>query len=355
MRIKHKYSEEVGTSYVFDKERCVCQIMNESKEVLTEIDTIIDIQDDYHLSDYDVKLLYNNRENCTEESIYQVKIHNKRIGWIFPLQAIHSIDHKESNNEHFLRYAYVAWQFILNRCADDVDDFDQFDLFANYDDSTNILVLDKENCKQMDFDYEKYVISLYDFGYSEVGQGNLFTPDKETDVAINLKPISSDIGDHTYINLLFKKQIPQEGNPVSRFYIYYQLIEILITKVFDDLFLRFLAELRAGSENLFDQKEDLNEYSNEKNRLSRLCNDYSNINDISLQNELKEKCDDLLEHTNSKKTGKQMSDSLYYVRCLLVHRMYVLDKESEEILENIDNLFLELCIKLLLTFKIPKN
>ena len=224
-------------------------------------------------------------------------------------------------------------------------------MFSNYDESTNLLVLDKENCKQADFDYENYIISLYDFGYSEVGKGNLYTPDKEIDVAINLKPISSDIGDSTYINLLFKKQIPQECNPVSRFYIYYQLIEILITKVFDDLFINFLDKLKGGSENLFDQKEDLNEYSNEKNRLSRLCNEYSNIDDISLLRTFNKK----IILANSKKRGEQMSESLYYVRCLLVHRMYVLDKTSEDILENIDNLFLELCIKLLLTFKRPKG
>lgn len=355
MRITSRCSEEIGTSFSFDKERCVCQILNDSQNVLAELDTIINIVDEYKLSDYDVNLLYNNREDCTEESIYQVKIQKKRIGWIFPIQAIHSIEHKEAENEHFLKYAYVAWQYLLNSCEDEIDDFSQFNLFEKYPESANLVVLDKENCKNVDFDYEKYVISLYDFGYSEIGEGNLYTPVKKPDVAINLKPISSDIGDATYINLLFKKQIPLESNPVTRFYLYYQLIEILITKVFDDLFMDFVSKLSAGSENLFDQKEDLNDYSNEKYRLTRLCNDYSNIDDTSLINELKEKCIVLLEHTNSKKIGDQMPESLYHVRCLLVHRMYVLDKDSEEILRKIDDLFLELCIKLLLTFKIHER
>ena len=355
MRIKSKHSEEIGTSYTFDKERGICQIIDDSKRVLIEIETIIDILDDYSLSDYDVKLLYNDRSDCTEESIYQVKIHNMRVGWIFPVQAIHSIEHKESKNNHFLKYAYVAWQYLLNSCEVDIDDFDTFDFFSSYTESTNILVLDKENCKNAGFDYEKYVISLYDFGYSEVGKGNLYTPGKNIDVALNLKPISSEIRDFTFINLLFKEQIPQVIDPVSRFYLYYQLIEILITKVFDDLFNKFLARLGEDTENLFDQKEDLNDYSNEKYRLSRLCNDYSCIDDISLQNELNEKCIELLKHTKSKKTGNNMPESLYHVRCLLVHRMYVLDKESRDMLKKIDDLFLELNIKLLLSFKIPKE
>ena len=355
MRITSRCSEEIGTSFSFDKERGVCQILNDSQNVLVEIDTIINIIDEYKLSDYDVKLLYNNREDCTEESIYQVKIQQKRIGWIFPIQAIHSIEHKEAGNDHFLKYAYVAWQYLLSSCEDEIDDFDQFDLFEKYPESANLLVLDKGNCRNENFDYENYVISLYDYGYAEAGEGNLYTPDKNPDIAINLKPISSDIGDATYINLLFKRQIPLESNPVTRFYIYYQLIEILITKVFDNLFIDFVSKLRVSSENLFDQKEDLNKYSNEKYRLTRLCNDYSKIEDTALINELKEKCIELLEYTNSKKTGDQMPESLYYVRCLLVHRMYVLDKDSEETLEKIDDLFLELCIKLLLTFRTLKK
>lgn len=351
MRIKFEYFGEIGTTYSFDKERRVCQIQNDAGEVLTEIDTQIEIVDDYVITDYNVKLLFNNRNDCTEESIYQVKTNGCRIGWIFPIQAIHSIEHKEAENVHFLKYAYVAWQYLLDNCETTVDNY--FNLFSCYDETTNILVLDKENCDKVGFEYDKYVISLFDFGYSEVGEGNLFTPPKSLDVAINLKPISADIGCPDYINSLFKNRISMEKNPVSRFYVYYQIIEILITKVFDDLFIDLMKNLENYSGDLFDKRDLLNDYANEKNRLVKLCNEYSNINDIALQNELKDKCIELLEHTKSK-TGDQMPNCLYNVRCLLVHRMYVLDKESENILEIIDNLFLELCIILLLSFKTHK-
>lgn len=83
-----------------------------------------------------------------------------------------------------------------------------------------------------------------------------------------------------------------------------------------------------------------------------MCHEFSKIQDTALISDLKDKCDDLLKLTNSK-VGNCMSDSLYNVRCLMVHRMYLLDHNMEKMLVIIDDLFLELCIKLLLTLKFP--
>ncbi len=50
-------------------------------------------------------------------------------------------------------------------------------------------------------------------------------------------------------------------------------------------------------------------------------------------------------------TGEIMADNLYRVRCLLVHRMYVLDAPARTTLGEVDDLFLEVVIELLLTYK----
>lgn len=351
MNIKEKYSGQVGTKYFFDKENCVCQIFNDENDLLVEVDTHIPIYDEYSLKNYTVKLLFNDRENCSEDSIYQVKVEGNRVGWIFPIQSIHSVEHSYIDNIHFLKYAYVAWIYLLEYCNIEIENFKDFDFFSEFKSYTNILVLDNENCKNVNFDYEKYIVSLFKYGYSESGKGNLYTPTINIDKAINLKRHSKELDDIQYINELFKKQIPQETNPVSRFYIYYQLIEILITKVFNHLFAKFVDGLKSNSENLFDKKEDLNKYANEKERLKRLCGEYTSI-EYPLKDDLYSRCRALLEYTNSK-VGEKMADCLYLVRCLLVHKMYVLNSEAEKMLEDIDDLFLELVIELILSFKIP--
>ncbi len=350
MRIKNIETNDEGVQFQFDKEKRICIILDKSGEMLTCIDTIVEVIDDYSPLDYDVILLNNDRADCTENSIYQVMVNQKRIGWIFPIQAIRSEEHNYSANIHFLKYAYIAWVYLLEKCEVEVDSFDEFDLFSAYSDCCNILVLDKGNCRSENFLYENYMVSLFDYGYSEAGKGNLFTPDKSKNKSINLKKISPEFESNQYINVLFKGPISLEKNPISRFYVYYQLIEIMIEKVFEHLFQKFIKELNQSADNLFDKKEDLSAYTNEKYRLTRLCNDFSCV-ETALKNELHEKCCELLSYTGSAKQGNEASESLYYVRCLLVHRMYVLDPRAELMLETIDNLFLELCINLLMTYK----
>lgn len=46
-----------------------------------------------------------------------------------------------------------------------------------------------------------------------------------------------------------------------------------------------------------------------------------------------------------------MHDNLYLVRCLIVHRMYILDEPAKKILEEIDDLFLDLIIQMINSFR----
>ena len=86
----------------------------------------------------------------------------------------------------------------------------------------------------------------------------------------------------------------------------------------------------------------------------RLFNDYCGV-DSDIKLILKEKCDEFLEHVNSEKIGKEMPDSLYLVRCQIVHRMYVIDDFAREILAEIDDLFLDTVIQLVLSFSVANN
>ena len=353
MKITDKASKEICRKFKYDKENRYFELMNEKYEILAEVSTNIELDDEYSPENFVVKVLHNNRKECTEESIYQVYVGQERIGWIFPVQAIHSNDHSYSNDRFFLKYAYVAWSQILNECEIEVESLESFDILEKYQDDINFLVLDKENCSRIqNFDYNNYIVNLFQNGYSETGLGNIFfSTINNTGKKLKLYRQSSDLDDISYIVELFKKQIPNETSEISRFYTYYQIIELLISKVFDVLFNKFLASINEDSNDLFEQKEKLNEFTNEKYRVRRLCNDYSKI-DSQLRNELNDKCVDLLKYTNDKLDKevilkKGMHDNLYQVRCLIVHRMY----RAKTILKEIDDLFLELIIQLVISFR----
>ena len=73
-----------------------------------------------------------------------------------------------------------------------------------------------------DFEFDKYIIGLFQKGYSLTGKGNLFTDVIETNIRLNIQRQSKELDDIPYLIELFKKQIPRETNDISRFYLYLQ-------------------------------------------------------------------------------------------------------------------------------------
>ena len=342
----------IGEEYLYNKEQKVFVVEDKNKNVLMEIDSVLPLIDDYNPNDFDVKILHNTRPDHTESCIYQVKVGGVRIGWIMPIQSLHSTQHVFSNDEYYLKYAYVAWVYLLMNCDAEVEDLDTFDLFNCYPDDIALLVLDQNNCSTIEgFDYDDYVVSLFEYGYSENGVGNVFFDEIKIDKHINLKHMSKELNNIPYINNLFKTFIPRDDGAVSRFYIYYQIIELLIAKVFDDEFFDFLELLKNDTIDLYTKKDELNYISNERNRINRLFNTYCRV-DSQILKSLGDNCEQLLLYTDSK-VAKSEPEKLYQVRCLLVHRMYLVDDNAEKILGIIDDLFLAVLIQLLHSFKKP--
>lgn len=350
MNIKIKDMKECCKEFRYNKEDGNFELLDARGEVLEIINLELSLDDEYAPENFELRVLHNNRDDCTEESIYQVYVDKQRIGWIFPIQALCSKEHNYAQNNFFLKYAYVAWWNLLNMCDIEIESLDGFDLLSMFTEDTNFLVLDKDNCRKIkDFSYDKYIVSLFFNGYAETGTGNSFAQAVPHDKTMKLQRQSEALDDVPYITELFKKQIPNEVNPISRFYIYYQIIEILISKVFNDLFAKFVDDLQKDTGDLFEKREELTEYANEKYRVKRLCNEYCRI-DTALKNELDYKCKMFLSNID-RRSGNGMHDNLYLVRCLIVHRMYILDESAKKILEEIDDLFLDLIIQMINSFR----
>ena len=438
MQIFDKSENKIYKKFDYDVSGNCFYILDDDGNVVSDIFPIIQLDSEYKPSKFELKILYNERNDCTEESIFQVYAEKIRIGWIFPIQAINSKEHSHASDKYFLKYAYIAWYLLLDYLDINIESMDEFDLFQQYNDGINLLILDKDNCNQLknfefdkyvvigEYDIEKinnreikyknsykigkkikgfdqlqvgdyvvhtihgigqyqgvisltkngvvkdyhqiiyadndkiyvpaskietidkYVIGLYQKGYSVKGKGNLFVDAIDKNIRLNIQRQSNELDDIPYLIELFKRQIPLETNDISRFYLYYQVIEILISKVFDKEFSNFIEELKDTTEKLFDKKEELGHMSNEKWRVRKLCNEYCSL-DTYLKQCLNDKCKDILNYTNCK-IYDNMEDNLYQVRCLMVHRMYILDENAEEILHNLNNIFLEVIIQLVLSY-----
>lgn len=356
MLIKYNKTGEIITSWKYNRDNKVFEIFTNDKEKIAEYFPILALDTEYNPENFKVVILYNKREDCSENSIYQVYVKEQRIGWIFPVQALLSKDHDFVKNRYFLKYAYVATCLLLDQIEDMDKEVWSGDFFLeDFCDSTdNLLIMDKENCRKIrDFDLDQYVVSLYKNGYSFTGQGNLYSEINLADKNIRLKAQSKDLMKIPYIVELFKKQIPKEREEFAMFYTYYQIIEILISVIFEIRFKGILSDLSKDTDSLFDKRDELNAIAVEKNRIRWLFSNYVIIN-TDTKNALNVACIELLDGCG-RKTSENVAENLYQVRCLLVHKLYTLTDSGKIILQKINSLFLDALIDIVLTFDISRG
>ena len=357
MLLKFKDSEDVCNSLQYEKENNVFYLQNSVGKTICEFWPKLQLDSEYNPSQYRYLFLHNEREDYSENSIFQVYVDKQRIGWIFPIQALLSDQHDYAGNIFFLRYAYVAFWLLLNNIKSENEQEISSEIFLEdfYDNSLTILVLDNENISRLEgtFSIENYTISLYQYGYSWSGRGNLDSQIEKPDKRIHLKPIAKELQRTKYIYTMFEKEIPKIQEAFARFHTYYQIVEILISIVFEDKFKTFVDLLKNSKESLFEQRDKLGNMILEKQRVKWLFAEYVSIPQTE-KNILDEQCKKLLQE-NSKKAGVGMAENLYAVRCLLVHSMYTLNEYSHEILEDINKAFLEVIMEMLLTFKTPQK
>lgn len=338
----------------YDQSQNVFSIFDKLKQNRIEYQPVLDLKKEYDHKNFDLILLNNERDDCTENSIFQVYIKEQRIGWLFPVQAILSKEHDYADNVYFLRYAYIAVCKLLDK-IEDVDNKSynsEIRLEDYYSENRIILLLDKENYGKLDnFSLDDYTVSLFKYGYSFKGRGNLISVVDVADKRINLVKQSEYLKKVPYIETMFKNNIPLVEEEFTKFHTYYQIIEILISFVFENKFNNFVSKLQAEIESLFDMKDDLNEMTSEKKRVVWLFDNYVKI-EADDRRILEQKCKELLLE-NNKKVSNNCAENLYSVRCLLVHRLYVLTDKSYEILREINSTFLNVIMDMILSFEMP--
>ncbi len=311
----------------------------------------LEIDNSFNPDDFEIYFLYNSNYRISENSIYKVYADDTRIGWIFPIQSLESGEHDYAGNQFYLKYAYIALYKLLQMISFTDEEYSDFSILDYFPDNIQLLLYDTNNTKSIeDFDISKYTVSLFYNGYSYNGQGNVFTESEELDKNIKIKQLPVPIRNISYINVLFKELIPLHETSYSKFHLLYQIIEILIGVVFNYKIQELIYEIAGSANDLFDKREKLSDITTEKNRVVWLFNDFSRIEaqKLDILNEL---CIDLLEKNVKKINPDKTANNLYNVRCLIVHNLYSLDEDSRNLLEELNNSFLDVIFDILFTFK----
>ena len=327
------------------------------EKIEIEVKYLLEVHNDFEhrINDFSIYAFYNNK--CSENSIFQVydKEQRKRIGWIFPIQALVSNQHDFYDNKYFLRYAYIAMKKLLeandNINIKDIQYKEEcYSLLDFYDDEIVILILDGENTNKIEcFNIDDYMIDLYKYGYCLNNGSNDLDYFEEIKGNLNLNRIKPYLRKENYIIELFKNYLGREKKDLLKFYLMYQIIELIMEKIFNKELLNIIDSLSNDEKSLFDVKEDLSKVANEKDRINKLTNKYSGPG-ITCIEELQESCNRLLE-CQGKKTANSVGNSLYTVRNLLVHNYREVTKENRRLIKDI-NINLEKYIIELLTISL---
>jgi len=355
MRLKYKDSEYVFSDFSYKKDKnffCITPKDNTSIEICHY--PVLPLDDEHDVNNFSYELFYN--EDNFENNIFQVCVDSQRIGWIFPINALLSSEHDYADNIYFLKYAYIA-TYLLIRDINSIDEKtipQDVNLVDYYDKENTIFVIDKENTRQIeDFNIEDYIVSLFKYGYTRNENGNFSPSPIKGNTRLNIRPISKELSGNPNINALFINQFSlAKDNEIIKFHICYQIIELLISKVFEHKFKSLIENLSDNPENLFDLREDLSTIAAEKERIKCLFHEYTSYDSFD-RTELGILCKQFLE-LNQKNYSEAPYSNLYSVRCMLVHKLYLLNDGSYNILGKINEHLLNITIDMLFSFHFPQ-
>ena len=336
MKITFQGKEYIKTSIVCSENYVTVGYTNIDREVLYfQVDFLLEYDNSYNPDDFQISFLA--KKDVLENDIYQVYDRglDRRIGWIFPVVALDSTEHEYAVNEHFIKYANVVKAKIFIDAGDDVftpvpelfgkDNFSFCDFFH---DSTVILIISKVTLGGTEFNIRDWLPSLSISGYCPLTRidpkGLMPLGSKPADNRLYIKKIATELQGHSFINLVYSELIPFEKHPLLFFFYFYQIIEIMLTLVFQVEQSLLFAELRQPVADgdvvkTKDVMEKVGRVNSEKYRFKQLTEIYSTCHIGN--DELKDACNELLMSVN-KDAGNSLSEAIYKVRNFLFHQYH---------------------------------
>jgi hypothetical protein len=263
---------------------------SENPEIEIEVQYLLNVVDTYNADQFKL-FSFVNSSLSKEENIFEVHVDRKsvnRIGWAFPIQALNSTYHTKADNVHFLRYAFVSFQKLLRGeyfKEDHVFELASFNQEVNiteiYNSQLIVLCLSTEKTNLIHgFELSDYLHSLYSFRYFWIDSAAEFFVESEP-IEINddtsrirISEISRVLKGDIFIISLFKTHLKLNNHPIVHFHLLYQIVELLINRVYDCEIEKLLVESKDKTKSPHDLLMASNKLQTEKYRIVQLIDNY---------------------------------------------------------------------------------
>ncbi len=339
-------------------------IESDASDVL--VVTPLATDDAFKNKEFDIYFLVN--ASVKESDIFECwnRVANRRVGWAIPVVALDSDQHDYNKNEHFLKYAWVAIRLALTssrglgvRKKVDVAGRVEISFSELFDPSTVLLVVSRETLNETcEFDPERAAVSLAKFGYVDMQSGDPAGVRLYMSLPIGSKLYyelaSPDVGASSVIASLIQG-VATSHNEVLRFFYLYQVIELLIERVFVEEqadVVRDLISASGDSSRTKDAISRMGEVANEKRRISLLLNQYSCIRDP--MDALRLVCSEFLRIVG-RPSGSKFEEFLYPVRNFVFHQFRQVPPEALEVLADINRELLKVLPPFVCSFRVNRR
>lgn len=273
--------------------------------------------------DFDIVLL-NNPFLHRETDWFEVRFDNtdERGGFLLPIELLES---EEVTDKYLLSYMFISYQILLRQ----ITEIPSSELLSEIYSDAFVLVIHKKT--KHDFRLEEYVFSLAKYGfYNYIGQLKVDYPRiyciESHPRNLLLKKSVVDNLSNGYVKDLVSNRLCNTGDFITRFVLVYQIVELYISEIHQNLLNEKINKYKAGKLTRNDFSEELKDISKESTQIKELVNDYIDEKEsIDYIQEVRS----LFNDVDYKVKHESLDSMLYALRNQLFHNYGIFDCHEE--------------------------
>ncbi|GAA6136486.1 hypothetical protein NBRC116583_02330 [Arenicella sp. 4NH20-0111] len=331
-------------------------------------DCPLDLPDAVDNENYHIRLL--EKSGVIENDTRIVRCRNRKEvvgGWLIPLLALESSEHSKSEDDHFLLVASTALSILFAKPMEYLN----FETLKGSDE--NFLLTDLLNEDVVLFFYDASVLGNLSIDHNLpvnfISMGYVLRSQaRNRDLKLSVPPISESTvyvnfysEDVTSTDLIFEilhNNYAYQENVVLRFFLLYQVLELMSDIVLDHEYRLVSKELSKNSLSLDEIRtniDKINKNSKLGRRINLLFRNYCDV-DSELRLNLDSACNDFRDALIDDDQSKVFPENLYSVRNTVFHGYASLDPGLvEEKLEAIVQALLGITPALLSSFSLERR
>lgn len=291
------------------------------------------------------------------------------VGWLCTVSALTSVAHEYATDKHFRKAAGHATQLLLeqNWVQEEIEKNPHSGL-DTLPGGVCVLILKKSMLPEaIAITPGRIVPVLHQYGFTSYPTGNKvphscgnfaqtnLLVDGQRLRNIRLRLTSEEVPFQDFIDSLFRGALSVDQDPAYHFFLYYQVIELLMEVVQKQKTLLFAQDLRAAADDatkLFELKEALGKRTSEQSRIAALFETYTSV-PSELLTGLQIESLSFLNSLGRAENIDSPSKALYRLRNMLVHNMRRFPAGAAAFPPRV-NEYLEVIVpQLLISFEIP--